>query len=156
MTENLQSINHDCFTQYVAYTGVETVKKETKISQQECIPVGCVLPASMAIFTGDGGCPGGCVQGCTPPESETDRPPLDPEPSVNRMTDRQVSFVGGNYQEGQKERQQLILRVCTQYAKAKGHIALEIGAKPILNGIHLHVRCGSMCTDCRLIILSTK
>ena len=50
------------------------------IYQQECIPVGCVPPASVAISVGGGGLSAlGCLPGewgCTPP--------------VNRITVRQV------------------------------------------------------------------
>ena len=81
------------------------------IDKQECIPVGCVPPASMVISMGrgvsarGGGCPPGvCVQEGVDPETDTPCPrcrhPLDPEADtpwtqrptpptyVNRMTDK--------------------------------------------------------------------
>ena len=50
--------------------------------EQDCIPVGCVPSAAVAV-SGVGGLPGGCLpRRCTPPDPEADTPP-----PVNRITD---------------------------------------------------------------------
>ena len=61
-----------------------------KLSQmlQECIPVGCVPSAAVAVSRGWGVClPRGCLPGCVHPQPEAD--PLEPEedtPLAQRQT----------------------------------------------------------------------
>ena len=67
--------------------------------KQECIPVGCVLSAAVAV-RGEGGSPPGTPRGQAPPGAD---PPGSGTTTVNRMTNRcknitlpQTSFAGGN------------------------------------------------------------
>ena len=57
---------------------------------QECIPVGCIPPASVAVFGGGGCLPGGVCQAGLPGGGVCLGGVCLPHTPVNRMTDRLV------------------------------------------------------------------